>query len=65
MTDERDEKTHRPVMIFVETAMPDGSTTRRVIDHSDRESRIWLGKHCYWALRNGVTVRTGPIGEGA
>ena len=35
--------------------------TSKVIDHNDPASRAWLGKHCYWALRNKHEVTTTPI----
>lgn len=38
---------------------------RRVIDHNDRESRQWLGRHCYWAMRNGRKVTTYPATDAA
>lgn len=28
---------------------------------SARDSRVWLGRHCFWAFRNGREIRTGPI----
>ena len=33
----------------------------KVIDHNDREDRVWLGKHCFWAFRNGRSVTTEPV----
>lgn len=32
----------------------------RKIDHENRDDRQWLGKHCYWAMRNGRSVETRP-----
>ena len=34
---------------------------RRVIDHSDHDARVWLGKHCFWAFRNKKAVTTAPL----
>lgn len=31
-----------------------------VIDHDNYAHRQWLGKMCFWAMRNGVTVTTKP-----
>ncbi|MBO0125180.1 hypothetical protein [Agrobacterium sp. OT33] len=33
----------------------------KVIDHNDRDDRVWLGKHCFWAFRNGRSVTTEPF----
>lgn len=32
--------------------------SRKVIDHNDRDDRVWLGKHCFWAFRNNRKVTT-------
>lgn len=37
---------------------PDEAPTRKIIDHDNREDRVWLGKHCFWAFRNGRSVTT-------
>lgn len=34
-----------------------------VIDHNVQEHRSWLGKHCFWAFRNGHSVTTYPTDE--
>jgi hypothetical protein len=31
------------------------------IDHGDKSDRIWLGRHCFWAIRNGLKVSTEPL----
>lgn len=36
----------------------------KIIDHDNRNDRVWLGKHCYWAFRNGRSVSTTPIETG-
>ncbi len=33
----------------------------KVIDHDNREDRVWLGKHCFWAFRNGRMISTIPV----
>ena len=30
----------------------------RIIDHTIAEHRQWLGRHAYWAMRNGKMLRT-------
>ena len=30
----------------------------KVIDHNSHDDRIWLGRHCYWAFRNGRSITT-------
>lgn len=32
----------------------------KTIDHNNRDDRVWLGKHCFWAFRNGRSVTTEP-----
>lgn len=39
----------------------DGEVTVKRIDHNDRWDRQWLGKHAYWAMRNGHEVTTRPV----
>jgi hypothetical protein len=34
---------------------------RRLIDHTEDSDRRWLGKHAYWAMRNGYAVNTAPL----
>ena len=33
----------------------------KVIDHDKRDDRVWLGKHCFWAFRNGRSITTEPV----
>lgn len=33
----------------------------RVIDHGVHSDRVWLGKHCFWAARNGYEVTSTPM----
>lgn len=39
----------------------DEAPKRKVIDHDNREDRVWLGKHCFWAFRNNHSVLTSPL----
>lgn len=48
-----------PVEVIT-TDLDTGKVDRRVIDHDDFEDRKWLGKHCFWAMRNGKSVETRP-----
>ena len=38
-----------------------GEIESKNIDHNSYDDRKWLGKHCYWAVRNNRTVTTIPI----
>lgn len=40
---------------------PDAPPRRNVVDHNVHSDRLWLGKHSYWAIRNGHSVTTAPI----
>ena len=40
-----------------------GPAVHRVIDHDNTGDRRWLGKHAYWAMRNGHSVTTYPTDE--
>lgn len=42
---------------YLQTA---GKTEAKIIDHDSRDDRTWLGKHCYWAMRNDCSVTTKP-----
>lgn len=54
-------KAEGAMQIFVETRLADGSVeSRKIIDHDNREDRVWLGRHCFWAFRNQRSVTTGP-----
>ncbi len=46
----------------VSTNMASGEVElTKVIDHNDRDDRVWLGRHCYWAFRNGRAITTAPV----
>lgn len=49
------------LLITTYDATTDEIESERTIDHSDKRDRIWLGKHCYWAFRNGRGVDTKPV----
>ena len=50
------------VAVVVRTYYPDGTTqSARLIDHNYKPHREWLGKHCYWAMREGLAVATAPV----
>lgn len=51
----------RIITVDVETMT---ETDNRIIDHSDRSDRQWLGAHSFWALRNKHGVQTAPIMPG-
>jgi len=44
----------------METGVIEGD---KVIDHDSRDDRVWLGKHCFWAFRNGRSITTQPERE--
>lgn len=37
--------------------------SEKVINHNNKEDRVWLGKHCYWAFRNERMIITYPLEE--
>lgn len=49
-----------PLRLVVEThCLRTGQmTSKKVIDHNNRDDRVWLGKHCFWAFRNAHKVTT-------
>ena len=52
-------KTYRQIDVF--GRLEKEPESEKIIDHDDRSDRIWLGKHCFWAFRNGRHVQTGPV----
>lgn len=55
-----------PTNIRVETvSMDTGRLDVKVIDHDHHNSRVWLGRHCFWAMRCGHRVTTEPTKERA
>lgn len=52
-----------PLPLKVTTYRPGSEDVEfeRVIDHSKHHDRVWLGKHCHWAFRNGYGVETEPL----
>lgn len=58
--------TDTPINTFVKvvtTNLETGKQSFRIINHDDAQSRQWLGKHCYWAIRNNHAVCTTPVEE--
>lgn len=49
-----------PIYVMVSTYRASG-VENRVMDHANKDDRVWLAKHCFWALRSGVAVKTTPI----
>jgi len=52
----------QPLNLRVETwnVETDECESVKHIDHNNAEDRQWLGKHCFWAFRNGRGVVTRP-----
>jgi hypothetical protein len=44
----------------VTTNIATGEQWERTINHCYRDDRVWLGRHCYWAMRSGHRVMTEP-----
>lgn len=61
MNTENTQSNNEPFMIVVET-WRDGNWREsvRTIDYSNRENRVWLAKHSFWALKNNRSVVTYP-----
>lgn len=47
-----------PLRVRTFLAGSDDIESERVIDHGRHSDRLWLGKHCFWAFRNGRDVET-------
>lgn len=47
-------------VIVTERDDPEKIVTRHCINYTNSKRREWLGKHSYWALRNGMAVHTAP-----
>lgn len=54
-----------PLMVETWNVETDEKEAERVIDHSRHSHRSWLGKHCFWAFRNGRGIVTRPLTKGA
>lgn len=52
-----------PVHVTTSCLSDDSPRQHVVIDHDDAEHRTWLGKHCFWAMRNNRQVCTYPTDE--
>lgn len=44
--------------VLVETYLNGVRESSCVVDHDNYEHRKWMGRHCFWAFRNGREVRT-------
>ncbi|HHQ2714289.1 hypothetical protein CAZ10_10175 [Pseudomonas aeruginosa] len=60
---EADKLSTQVLIRVVTTDLATAQTTEKIIDHNDREQRQWLGKHCFWAVRNNHSVLTTPIAK--
>lgn len=56
-------KNARTLILVVETYFNNSCEGLRHINHNSREDRVWLGKHCFWAFRNGRAIVTYPASE--
>ncbi len=53
---------YSPIRVkVVTTCLDTGTTSERIIDHGNHQQRQWLGRHCYWAIRNNHSVLTTPL----
>lgn len=50
-----------PLKVTTFKAGTDEILSERIIDHNVHNDRVWLGKHCFWAFRNGIGVETEPV----
>ena len=50
-----------PLLVETWSVASDEKINYRVIDHANHDHRVWLGKHCFWAFRNGHGVVTKPL----
>jgi hypothetical protein len=46
------------VNVLVDTYRAGRLETSCVVDHDNPKHRQWMGRHCFWAFRNGREVRT-------
>lgn len=62
MPEVKDTASPEPVWVVVETwdVKTDKTEAATTIDHGNHHSRVWLGKHCMWAVRNGKGVTIYP-----
>lgn len=56
----------KAIMLTVRVFNPvnDEIEDERTVDHADKMARIWLGKHLFWAIRNGYGVEIEPLVQG-
>lgn len=61
MNIDSEQPNNEPFMIVVETwRNGNWRESARTINHNNREERVWLAKHCFWAFRNNRAVVTYP-----
>ena len=56
---EENQKT--PLYVRVVTIKDNGVKSTKIIVHNNYEDRKWLGKHCFWAFRNGVEIHISAV----
>ncbi len=49
------------ISVLTKNLATDEIESEKTIDHNNREDRQWLGKHCFWAFRNGRGIQTQPV----
>lgn len=47
-----------PLVVITRNMKTGAIESHKKIDHNNRDDRVWLGKHCFWAFRNGRSVET-------
>lgn len=47
-----------PLFVITKNVATGEIEGRKLIDHNSYADRKWLGKHCYWAFRNGRSILT-------
>lgn len=52
-----------PVHVITRDVDSDDAGIHVVIDHDNYNHREWLGRHVYWAFRNGRSITTYPTDE--
>lgn len=62
MDEERAKQIPPPLYIRVSTIILETGQVESVrwMNHYSKEDRVWLGRHCYWAFRNGRSILTEP-----
>ena len=50
-----------PVKVITFDPETGDELSERTIDFARHSDRVWLGKHCFWAMHNGRGVETFPL----